>query len=227
MEEGDYDSAATQLKESLALCCELGDRRYASVSLFTLGIIELARDLDRGAAMLEESTRIARELGDRLMGAYSVLAMAKVAALRGRPSRVATMWGAAEALREQMGMTFSHFDLAHFGYERDLDAVRSMLSEACLKAAWAEGRTMSPERAIDYALFQSTRPRERDAHPLTRRELEVLRLVARGMSNGEIAATLVLSGHTVHRHMSNVFGKLAVSSRAAAVAQAAQLGLLL
>jgi non-specific serine/threonine protein kinase len=187
----------------------------------------LRHDLERGATLLEESARIMRELKIWLDGAYTLVGLGKVAALRGRPRRAATLWGAAEALREQMGMTFSHFDLAHFGYERDLDAVRSMLSEACLKAAWAEGRTMSPERAIDYALFQSTRPRERDAHPLTRRELEVLRLVARGMSNGEIAATLVLSGHTVHRHMSNVFGKLAVSSRAAAVAQAAQLGLLL
>lgn len=61
---------------------------------------------------------------------------------------------------------------------------------------------------------------------LTRRELEVLRLVARGMSNQEIAADLVLSEHTVHRHVANVLGKLGVSSRAAAVAEAAQLDLL-
>ena len=46
------------------------------------------------------------------------------------------------------------------------------------------------------------------------------------MSNQEVAASLVISGHTVHRHVSNVFGKLGVSSRAAAVAQAAQLDLL-
>ena len=61
---------------------------------------------------------------------------------------------------------------------------------------------------------------------LTRRELEVLRLVAKGMSNQQIASTLVLSEHTVHRHVSNIFGKLGVSSRAAAVAEAARLGLL-
>ena len=61
---------------------------------------------------------------------------------------------------------------------------------------------------------------------LTRRELEVLRLVARGMSNQEIAANLILSEHTVHRHVANVLGKLGVSSRAAAVAQAARHDLL-
>ena len=61
---------------------------------------------------------------------------------------------------------------------------------------------------------------------LTKRELEVLRLVAQGMSNQEIAASLVLSEHTVHRHVANVLGKLEVSSRTAAVAQAASHGLL-
>ena len=61
---------------------------------------------------------------------------------------------------------------------------------------------------------------------LTKRELEVLRLVAGGMSNQEIAASLVLSEHTVHRHVANLLGKLGVSSRTAAVAQAAKLDLL-
>jgi DNA-binding NarL/FixJ family response regulator len=61
---------------------------------------------------------------------------------------------------------------------------------------------------------------------LTRRELEVLRLVAQGMSNQEIAESLIISEHTVHRHVSNVLGKLGTSSRTAAAAQAAQLDLL-
>jgi DNA-binding CsgD family transcriptional regulator len=61
---------------------------------------------------------------------------------------------------------------------------------------------------------------------LTGRELEILRLVAQGMSNQEIATSLVLSEHTIHRHVANVLGKLGVSSRAAAVAQAARHDLL-
>jgi DNA-binding NarL/FixJ family response regulator len=61
---------------------------------------------------------------------------------------------------------------------------------------------------------------------LTKRELEVLVLIAGGMSNQQIATELVLSEHTVHRHVSNLLGKLGVSSRTAAAAQAAQLGLL-
>jgi pimeloyl-ACP methyl ester carboxylesterase len=62
--------------------------------------------------------------------------------------------------------------------------------------------------------------------PLSRRETEVLRLVASGLSNREIASSLVLSEHTVHRHVANILRKLATSSRAAAAAHAARAGLI-
>jgi DNA-binding CsgD family transcriptional regulator/pimeloyl-ACP methyl ester carboxylesterase len=64
------------------------------------------------------------------------------------------------------------------------------------------------------------------ASPLSEREREVLSLVALGMSDDEIADHLVLSPHTVHRHVANVRRKLGQPSRAAAVAEAARLGLL-
>ena len=60
--------------------------------------------------------------------------------------------------------------------------------------------------------------------PLTRRETEVLRLVAVGLSNREIASSLVLSEHTVHRHVANILRKLTQSSRAGAATQAARAG---
>jgi DNA-binding CsgD family transcriptional regulator/pimeloyl-ACP methyl ester carboxylesterase len=65
-----------------------------------------------------------------------------------------------------------------------------------------------------------------DGSPLSEREREILGLVARGLSNGEIAAQLVLSPHTVHRHVANLRRKLQQPSRAAAVAEAARLGLI-
>ena len=61
---------------------------------------------------------------------------------------------------------------------------------------------------------------------LTAREIDVLRLVAQGYSDGEIAAELIVSPHTVHRHVANVRTKLGLSSRAAAVAYAARSGML-
>jgi pimeloyl-ACP methyl ester carboxylesterase/DNA-binding CsgD family transcriptional regulator len=65
-----------------------------------------------------------------------------------------------------------------------------------------------------------------DASPLSSRETEILRLVATGMSNREIATTLVLSEHTVHRHIANILRKLAQSTRAAAATHALRAGLI-
>ena len=157
MEEGDLDSAVARLEEGLALCRELGDMRDAAIALFILGIIELGRgNPDRGAAMLEESARISRELGDRPSSAYCVWGLGKVAALRGRSALAARLWGAAEALREQLGISLSRFDLVHSGYEQDLATVRSALDESTFEAAWAEGRAMSFEQAIESALEEPT-----------------------------------------------------------------------
>jgi non-specific serine/threonine protein kinase len=227
----DLDSAVSQLEEGLALRRELGDPRAVSMSLLSLGEAELNRgDLDRGAALLEEGARIARELGDRLGTTYFVWELGRLSALQESPVRAARLWGAAEALREQLGISLSPYDLVASGYERDLAAVRSTLDESTFETAWAEGRALSFEQAIEYALEEPKVPHDDavQAAPagLTRRELEVLRLVAGGMSNQEIAAGLVLSEHTVHRHIANVLAKLGVSSRAAAVAQAAKLDLL-
>jgi DNA-binding CsgD family transcriptional regulator len=60
-----------------------------------------------------------------------------------------------------------------------------------------------------------------EAGPLTQRQTEVLRLIARGLSNSEIAAALQLSEHTVHRHVANIYSVLGLSSRVAAAAYAA------
>jgi LuxR family maltose regulon positive regulatory protein len=62
--------------------------------------------------------------------------------------------------------------------------------------------------------------------PLSQRELEVLHLIADGATNQEIARELVLTVNTVKRHISNIFGKLHVSNRVQAIAQARQLNLL-
>ena len=62
---------------------------------------------------------------------------------------------------------------------------------------------------------------------LTPREVDVLKLVAQGLSNADIAQRLVLSEHTVHRHLANILRKLDLSSRAAAVAWGVRTGLVL
>ena len=80
------------------------------------------------------------------------------------------------------------------------------------------------QRALAGFLDDSPSLESNGDSPLTDREAEVLRLVAAGLSNREIASSLVLSEHTVHRHVANILNKLTQSSRAAAAAQATRAG---
>lgn len=92
--------------------------------------------------------------------------------------------------------------------------------EAAARAFEHLGARGEAERAR--ALFRAPPP----ASPLTPREIDVLRLVADGLGTAAIADRLVLSEHTVHRHVANTLTKLAVKTRAAAVAKASVLGLI-
>ncbi|MDX6476085.1 MAG: hypothetical protein QOH95_1596 [Gaiellaceae bacterium] len=81
-------------------------------------------------------------------------------------------------------------------------------------------------RALAGFFHNDGAPESNGASPLSSRETEILRLVSTGMSNREIAKTLVLSEHTVHRHVANILRKLAQSTRAAAATQAARAGII-
>lgn len=105
---------------------------------------------------------------------------------------------------------------------------RVLLGQACRALGDADAATMELDAARsaferlgaapDVARVESIAAPASGTHGLTRRELEVLRLVAAGRTNREIAAELVISEHTVARHAQNIFAKLGLSSRTAASA---------
>ncbi len=89
---------------------------------------------------------------------------------------------------------------------------------------------MSPEKAVEYALEQDPAPDPAAPEPylagLSTREVEVLRLVASGLTNAEVADRLFLSFRTVDWHMGSIYRKLGLHSRAEATRFAAEHGLL-
>ena len=106
---------------------------------------------------------------------------------------------------------------ATIDYEGHLAAARAQLDEAAWTAAWAEGAAMDPEQVVEYALRrEATRaPAAPEPRPagLTAREAEVLRLVATGRTNAEVAKKLFLSPRTVDWHLGSIYRKLGLHSR--------------
>jgi len=110
--------------------------------------------------------------------------------------------------------------------ERPHRAARSPIEAATELQAMADSGALCPDatRAVLAAAGHTPKKVER-AHGLTDREVEVLRLVARGLTNKEIATTLDISTKTAGHHVQNVFGKLKVTTRAAAAIHAITLGI--
>jgi DNA-binding NarL/FixJ family response regulator len=106
------------------------------------------------------------------------------------------------------------------------------MGDGAFEAEYAAGRTLDPAQVLAaLGRVDTAAGRARVAVPggdgsaLTPRELDVLKLVAQGLSNPDIARRLVLSEHTVHRHLANILRKLNLSSRAAAAAWGVRTGL--
>jgi predicted ATPase/DNA-binding SARP family transcriptional activator/DNA-binding CsgD family transcriptional regulator len=226
--EGDYERSGALARESLAIYRELGDRRGMSLCHFDLGFIELIRsNHESAAALLEESVRVLRGSEDKFCLAYGIFGLAAVAAARAQPRRAARLWGAAEAIREQIGVvSLTHLELHAYDYEGRVSAARNMLGdEGAWEEAFAQGRTMSAEEAAEYALSEEVAPApesppasgERDdpltTDLLTAREGEVAAMVAQGMSNRQIAQELYLSERTIEHHVSKILRKVGLSSR--------------
>jgi DNA-binding NarL/FixJ family response regulator len=108
--------------------------------------------------------------------------------------------------------------------DADAALMESAAGRAALERLGAMGDLAAGPAAgpIAGALADRQHDRQHDRQPLTARECEILRLVATGATNKAIAERLILSDKTVARHVSNIFGKLGVSSRAAATAYAYQ-----
>jgi ATP/maltotriose-dependent transcriptional regulator MalT len=109
----------------------------------------------------------------------------------------------------------------------EIARTRVLVSRACAQLGDAETAALELEAAREIFERLGAAPdlaqlagRKQDAHGLSQRELEVLRLVASGKTNRDIASTLVISEHTVARHVQNTFRKIGVSSRSAATAYA-------
>ena len=224
--QGRHEQAAHCLEEGLALSREVGNRLTISAALIGLALAERGRGAHaRAAELYAEGLAASIEAGDNANIAYCLEGLAQVAVAQRNMERAARLFGAAEtSLEAAGGVRYSH---AQDGAMREqaVKAIRSQLDDTAFLAIWAEGAAMSPADALEYALAPEevasrpspTVPAEPSSgtgpNKLTRREQEVADLVARGLTNRQIAAELSISEHTVANHVAKILRKLGLDTR--------------
>ncbi len=224
--QDDASTARALAEEGLLLYKEVGDRQSIAQMLSLLGrTVAVQDDYTAARALFEESLSVAREIGDKLNSTFYLEGLASVVAVQGESSWAARLWGAAESLRKTMATPIPPVD--RLIYERSVAAACAHLGEKAFAAAWAEGSTMAPEQVLAAEGMVSistagsssvTRPQKAPIAPngLTSRELEVLRLLAQGLTSAQVAERLVIGLVTVNSHVRSIYSKLGVTSRSAA-----------
>jgi DNA-binding CsgD family transcriptional regulator len=222
--QGDYERATELFEEAVAMCRERGRMSGLNDALDKLGWAELARgNPERAKTLYKESLALCVELDDRWIAPESLEGLACIAGAEGESERAAKLFGAARMLQETLG--YHQPPAVRALREPYLAAARSRLDESLWKMAFAEGKDMAFEEAVEYALSDEEEPFPtaspvpeepsigRQPIGLTRREREVATLVARGLSNRRIAKELFVSERTIENHVAKILKKLSLSSR--------------
>ncbi len=238
-QQGNAALAHSLFEESLALYRALRQRQYMVYPLYYLGrVVAVQGDLPIAHAFFKESLALFEQLDDQRSIATCLEGWARVVAQQGAAIWAAQLWGAAEVRREASGSSdlYNLFIMLdeRADDERMRAVARAQLGEQAFAQALAEGRAMSPAQVLsaqEHTLLSSHSPvksitraktdSQQLASPfpsndLTEREVEVLRLVARGLSDAQVAELLVISPRTVNAHLRSIYSKLNITSRHAA-----------
>jgi tetratricopeptide (TPR) repeat protein len=149
--QGDYSGASAFYAESLQLTREIRTRFSQGSLLHNLGHVALhERDYVRARALFEESLAVYRQRENTHGLTLCVAGFAGIMGATGKPQQAAQLIGAVEASFEAIDTPMDPVD--RMEYDRNVAAVRAQLDEATFNAAWAEGRKMTLEQAIQYAL---------------------------------------------------------------------------
>jgi predicted ATPase/DNA-binding SARP family transcriptional activator len=160
--EGDGERATPLLEEALALARDLGHLPFIAGFLAHLGLARIyEEDYGHGRRLLEEGLERCQDVGDKATASQCLSGLAALAAVQGAFLRSARLWGAAEALREETGMSLSPPErpLA----EGCLALARARLDEEGWREAEAAGQAMALDQAVAYAL--ETEPAAASPHP--------------------------------------------------------------
>jgi ATP/maltotriose-dependent transcriptional regulator MalT len=213
--EGDTDRADSLIQQCLAILKEMDARWLLAWALHIVGRIEVQRgDLSAARRSYQESLALTEALGDSLFAPFDLDGLAAIAVAQGNLVWATQLWGAAEALCEAIAVPLP--PVIRVTREQAVSNARAQLGALAFAAAWQQGRSMTPGRALaaeGRIITPPSKPAPTFPAGLTAREVEVVRLVAQGLTNAEIANQLTISVHTVNAHVRSIFNKLDVTSR--------------
>jgi len=228
LSQGDIATARELVEKSLVINREIGNREDIAYSLFLLARVEARQGHYAAAcALYEQCLAMAIEGNSKWNIDLFMQGLAGAVAAQGEPAWAARLYGADEAFRDANSRAIIPVYRAE--YEHSVAATRAQLGEQAFAATWAEGRTMTFEQVLaeegkatvstSIAIGSSlSPPAQGPKYPagLTAREMEVLRLLAQGLTSAQIAERLVIGLVTVNSHVRSIYSKLGVTSRAAA-----------
>ena len=221
---GDQSTAAAATGEARA---ELGGRRQA-ITAAALGYAEGVMAWHRGELagaehLAREATVQWHQCGDRMDACDGIELLGVLAAARERHTDAARLLAAAGAARRPLGYLAPGFTANRDAAAHAISQARHILGDDRFTQAWEEGQQLTLDDAVTYAARKGG-GRKRPATgwaSLTPAELEVVRLVGEGLRNDAIARRLFIAPGTVKVHLSHIFAKLGITTRAELAAQAA------
>jgi len=185
----------------------------------------LGGDLHGSKPLLAEALRIAHQIDDRVAQYYLLDALGCHAASSGQAPLAAQLLGAAETIRTGAGATVIP-TIAPLLANAERSAIAA-LGASRFETEFKAGKGLSRDAAAGLALGETAQvaaaAHAAGAGPLGKRETEVARLVADGLSNKQIGTRLFISEHTVDSHVRGILNKLGVNSRAQIAAWMASL----
>ena len=221
--EADPDAVRSAARPGERLARETGDLYPLEIMLLNLGSAALmAGDLDQAQPLLAEALRIAQQIDDRVAQFYLLDAIGCHAGLRGQPRLAARLLGAAQDAQTGVGANKMPFLAPSLTQARE--RASAALGVTRYQAEFEAGRRLGRDAALGLALGQG-RPEATvpAAGRLAKREADVARLVADGLTNKQVGARLFISERTVDSHVRSILNKLGVGSRAQIAAWVATL----
>jgi DNA-binding CsgD family transcriptional regulator len=222
---GDCGTARGILVECVSAARARGDVRRTAKHLDMLAWAQRGCGEPEAAAVSwKESVSTCGHLKDQVGIASGLDGLSCVAEGRGDDSRARRLAAAATRVSDEMSFRYYPWYLGHIEASRRRSQSRLGPREG--DDAWAQGWSMSLDQAIDYALGENEPETVVDGSPLSRRESEVAKLVAAGLSNRRIGERLYLSERTVEGHVERIRNKLGVRSRTGVATWAVEHGLM-